>query len=222
VAALISTQKERQGFYPPKLIYDQAAGCGKTRAEVEQASNGHTLLVSRLPPFERRTDLFGPYDFTLSEDGNQLTCPNGKTSLVSYPAGGGEGRDFRFFDYQCWQGELPKGKKAPAPTQCCPLWENCRMATQGPRTIRKVFISHYRDQVLAAQQYNQTEGFDHEMKMRPEVERVIFELTNYNDARDCRRRGIQNADWQAQMCSTAYNIKRWMRRLEMPRMESAY
>jgi hypothetical protein len=211
VAALISSQKERQGFCPPKLIYDQAAGHGKTRDAIEKASNGQTLLVSRLYPYDKRSDLFGPYDFTLSEDGKSLTCPNEKTTDVSYPAGGGEGRDFRFYPFQCWR-ELPRGKESPDPAQRCPLWEKCRKADQGPRTNRKVFISTYRDQILAAQNYNQTEAFQKEMKIRPQVERVIFELTNYNDARDCRRRGTKNADWQAAMCATAYNIKHWMRK----------
>jgi hypothetical protein len=221
VAALIRTQKERQGFYPPKLIYDQAAGCGKTRAEVQVASTGQTLLVARLPPYEKRSELFGPYDFTLSADGQSLTCPNGKSTSVAYPAGGGEGRDFRFYPFQCWQGELPKGKEIPDPAQRCLLWAKCRKQNQGPRTNRKVFISTYRDQVQAAQNYNQTEAFQQEMKMRPKVERVIFELTNYYDARACRRHGIQNADWQARMCATAYNLKHWMRRLGMAWLPSA-
>ena len=34
VAELIEAQKEHQGYYPKKLIYDQAAGTGKARAEV--------------------------------------------------------------------------------------------------------------------------------------------------------------------------------------------
>ena len=51
------------------------------------------------------------------------------------------------------------------------------------------------------------------MKMRPAVERVLFELTHSYHARECRRRGTQNADWQAQMCAIAYNLKPWMRRL---------
>lgn len=220
VAPLISAQKDRQGFYPPKLIYDLAAGCGKTRAEVEQASHGQTLLVSKLPPYDRRTELFGPYDFTLSEDGKSLTCPNGKTTEVSYPSGGGEGRDFRFYPLQCWH-QLPRGKETPDLTQRCLLWDKCRNAEQGPRTNRKVYVSAYRDQVKAAQIYNQTETFQQEMKTRSNVERIIFELTNYHDARDCRRRGTKNADWQAQLCATVYNLKHWLRRLDMHRMNSA-
>jgi len=57
VAALVSEQKTHLGICPPKLIYDQAAGCGKTRAQVCAASDGQTLLVSKLPAYEKRTQL---------------------------------------------------------------------------------------------------------------------------------------------------------------------
>jgi hypothetical protein len=76
-----------------------------------------------------------------------------------------------------------------------------------------VFISNYRVEVRAAQEYNETEEFEVDLQQRPQVERVVFELTHYNGARHCRKRGLMNADWQAKMCAAAYNLKRWMRRL---------
>lgn len=214
VADLVKAQKERQGIFPEKLIYDQAAGCGKTRAEVAKVSDGQTQLSAKLPAYEGRTQLFAPYDFLLSKDGETLTCPNQKESKVAYPAGVGNGRTFRFYDFQCWQGTLPKGKQAPDPTLVprCPLWEKCRAAEQGPRSTRQVFISDYRPQVLSAREYNQTEAFTLDMKLRPKIERVIFELTHYNGARNCRARGKLNADWQARMSATAYNLKHWVRK----------
>jgi len=216
VAALVCDQVGRQGIYPEKLIYDQAGGCGKTRAEVEQVSGGKTQLVAKLPPFESRSSLYSPADFSLSEDGQTLTCPNGKSTYVAYPSISGDGRMFRFYDFLCWKGELPKGKKAPDASlvERCPLWEKCREAEQGPRTMRQVFISDYRAQVQAAREYNQTDEFQLDMKKRPGVERVIFELTHYNGARQARRRGLLNADWQARMCAAAYNLKLWVRKLQ--------
>jgi len=104
-------------------------------------------------------------------------------------------------------------------SQRCPLWERCRSERMGPRTLRQVFISDYRREVFAAQLYNQTETFELEMKARPEVERTIFDLTHYNGARQCRKRGRDNADWQAKMCAMAYNLKHWMRRIALsPRL----
>jgi hypothetical protein len=225
VAKLIAEQKSNLGICPPKLIYDQAGGHGKTRAEVERASDGQTQLVSQLPPYEKRSERFGPYDFSLSQDGAQLTCPNGKVSQVAYRSGSGDGRDFRFFGFQCWHDEPPIHMKQADLSNRCPLWGQCRDNRQGPRGMRQVFISDYREQVLAAQQYNQSDEFRQEMKQRSLVERVIFELTHYNGARHCRKRGVDNADWQAKMCATAYNIKLWMRRLYSyvrPRSQRAY
>lgn len=225
VAKLIAEQKSNLGVCPPKLIYDQAGGHGKTRAEVERVSEGQTQLVSQLPPYEKRSERFGPYDFSLSQDGSQLTCPNGKVSQVAYRSGSGDGRDFRFLGFQCWHDEPPVHMKQADLSKRCPLWEQCRDNRQGPRVMRQVFISDYREQVLAAQQYNQSDEFRQEMKQRSLVERVIFELTHYNGARHCRKRGVDNADWQAKMCATAYNLKLWMRRLYSyvrPRSQRAY
>jgi len=226
VAALISAQIERLGTCPPKLIYDKAAGSGKTRAEVEQASGGQTLLVAKAMPYDQRSPRFGPYDFSLSEDGQALTCPNGIVSTTAYRSASGDGCNFRYFADQCWNADPPKQMKAATPEQLacrCPLWEQCRDSRQGPGAMRQVFISDYRPQVLAAAAYNQTENFKKEMKQRPLIERVIFELTNYCSARHCRRRGLLAADFQAKMCATVYNLKWWVRKLSRnaPRQAAA-
>jgi hypothetical protein len=214
VAPLVAAQLKHQGTCPPKLIYDMAAGSGKTRAEVEQASEGKTQLVARQRPYDQRSERFGPYDFTLSDDGKVLTCPNGKTSNIAYRSGSGNGRDFRFYACQCWlNGEPPTRMKNADLSLRCPLWNQCRDSRQGPGAMRQVFISDYRDHVLAAKGYNQTEAFQVEMKQRPLIERIIFELTHYNGARRCRKRGTANADWQAKMSAVAYNLKLWMRKI---------
>ena len=46
-----------------------------------------------------------------------------------------------------------------------------------------------------------------ERKLRPRIERIIFELTHYNGARRCRRRGLIAADFQAKMAAAVYNLK---------------
>jgi hypothetical protein len=214
IAPLIAAQVEYQGTCPPKLIYDQAAGSGKARADIDLASHGQTQLVSRLLPYDKNAARFGPYDFTLSDDGQTLTCPAGKQSSTAYPSGTGDGRNFRFFACQCWlNAEPPTHMKDADLTQRCPLWEICRDNRQGPGAMRQAFISDYRNYVLDSKEYNQTEAFQAEMKQRPLIERIIFEVTHYNGARHCRRRGVDHADWQARMCSVSYNLKLWMRKL---------
>lgn len=214
IAQLVADQKEHHGICPPKLIYDQAAGSGKVRADVDKASAGQTQLVSKLIPYASRSDRFGPYSFTLSENGEILTCPAGKQSAIAYSSGEGDGRNFRFFACQCWlNGEPPKRMKDADLSMRCPLWEKCRDDRQGPGSMRQVFISDYRTYVLAARIYNQSDAFTGDMKLRSQIERIIFELTHYNGARHCRARGVDNADWQARMCAVSYNLKLWMRKV---------
>lgn len=210
---LTAEQKKHHDVSPPKLIYDKAGGTGKVRHAVDQASGGQTTVSAPLPDYAGRCDRFGPYDFSLSEDGNSLTCPQGKSTDVAYASQSGDGRVFRFFSFQCWQGEPPTRMKQADLSKRCPLWEQCRASRQGPRSMRQVFISDYRHLVEAAQIYNQSEAYKQDHKLRQRIERIIAELVRYNGARRCRRIGLRPADWQAKMSATAYNLKWWMRRV---------
>lgn len=77
--------------------------------------------------------------------------------------------------------------------------------------------SDYRAEVLAAAAYNQTPEFKADMKQRPWVERVIFEVTHYCGGRHCRRIGLEAADWQSKMSGMAYNLKLWTRKASRQR-----
>jgi IS5 family transposase len=206
VPALITAQQEHQDLTPAKLIYDAAAGTGKTLAQVRAVSDGHTHLVAPLLPFDKRTDRFTPDRFQLSDDGVTLTCPNGQTSSIAYRSGSGEGRTFRFFAPQC---------------RGCPLWELCRQDPSGSKAMRQVFVSDYRAEVDAARAYSLTPEFQADRQRRSRVERFIAELVRYNGARRARRRGRFNADFQAKMNATALNLKRWMRLLHRRRPQPA-
>jgi hypothetical protein len=196
VPDLIVAQQEHHDLTPHKLLYDAAAGKGKTLARVREVSAGETQLVSPLIGFKKNSPRFTPYDFTLSEDGSTLTCPNGQSSTTAYRSGDGEGRDFRFHHSLCHN---------------CPLWANCRAQQPGSTAYRKVFISDYRSDVDAARAYNETDAFAADRKRRPRVERFVAELVRYNGARRARRRGLQAADFQAKGAALALNLKRWVR-----------
>ena len=216
IADLVAQQQEHHDIVPSKLIYDAAAGSGKTRHEVAKAGDDKTktMVSAPLPGYANRSKRFGPYDFTLSADGESLTCPAGKETRISYRSGSGEGRSFRFCWFHCWEEKPPAWMKKADLSKRCPLWEQCRSKKQGPRKMRQVFVSDYRKEVEAAAAYNQSEAYKQDRKQRPKIERVIAELTRYNDARHCRKRGLRSADWQAKMSAVAYNLKWWMRRVE--------
>jgi hypothetical protein len=199
IPAVLAAQQTYHACCPPKLIYDAAAGTGKTHAQVAQATHDQTQLVAPLIPYAKRTDRFTPEDFTLAADRAALTCPHGVTSTVAYRAGGGQGLTFRFTAAQC---------------AGCRLWGQCRDPQVDPTHMRQVFISDFRAYVEVARAYNQTAAFKADMKLRPLIERLIAMLTRYDGAREAQRRGEDAADFQAKMCATARNLRQWVGALD--------
>ena len=193
---VLQAEAEHHDLVPEKFIYDTAAGNGKTRALVAEATAGQTQLVAPLPPTHTPTGKFTPAQFQLSADNLTLTCPNGQTTTLAYASGSGDGRLFRFLGLQC---------------RDCPLWASCRTQQPGSSRMRQVFISDYRREVEAAQRYNATEAFKLDLRQRPRIERIIAALVRYNGARSARQRGKVKCDFQAKMNAVAYNLKKWMR-----------
>ncbi|MEA3341868.1 MAG: transposase, partial [Chloroflexota bacterium] len=193
---LLEAQIEHHDTVPDKFIYDAAAGNGKTHAAVEEATDGQTQLVAPLISNGKDAERFTPADFTLSDDGDTLTCPNGQTTDTAYSAGNSEGRNFHFPASQC---------------EGCPLWEDCRGTEAEPGKPRRVFVSDYHSQRDAARAYSETDEFKADMKLRPNIERIIAGITRHNGGRRARCRGRYKSDFQAKMNATAYNIKRWFR-----------
>lgn len=167
---LLTAQIQRGDSPPQKLIYDQVAGHGKTAQEVNSVTQGQTQLVAYpMPP--KQSGLFDPGHFSLSDEGLSLTCPNSRSSRCRYRSGSGDGWIFRFLPAQC---------------RGCPLLKQCRGKDETPTTKRDVFINDYRpayDQLVA---YSKTDAFKQEMKLRPQIERVIAGLVLHNGARRAR------------------------------------
>lgn len=193
VAALVEAQIQHQGVCPDKLIYDQAAGAGRTRAEVAKVSAGRTQLVARVPP-QADNGRFSPDAFHFNEQA-ELVCPQGRRSTSSYYRADRDGNTYEFSAKVCAD---------------CPLWKDCRDPKASSSGARRVFISDYQHQIRQAEAYNHTPQFKQEMKQRPLVERVIFMLTHYDGARRARSRGVGRADFQAKMCATARNLRTWL------------
>ena len=195
---LLTVQSERGDPLPQKLIYDQVAGYGKTAHEVAVASDGQTQLVAYpMPP--KKSETFAPEAFALSDDALWLTCPNRRMTNRRYRSGSGDGWTFRFLPAQCLG---------------CPLLLACRGSDKSPTTHRDVFISDYRpnyDQLVA---YSQTDDFKLDMRLRPQVERVIAGLVLHNGARYAHFRGQVKVDFQVKMCATVYNARHWLVRLD--------
>jgi len=211
---LLTAQIEHHGLCPPKLIYDQAAGTGKSVADVRKATNGQTQLVAKPKPAHTKSkDRFDPTDFVLSDDTLTLTCPNGRSTTRRYRSGSGDGFNFRF----------PKGKCAG-----CLLLMQCRGKKYWPHppdpyalptSHRDVFISDYRVERQALVAYSKTDEFKEDMKLRPDIERTVSILVLHNGARRARFRGLEKVDFQLKMCGMAFNVKRWIAKLSGKRQK---
>ncbi len=197
VAALIRQQWDHLGLRPFKLIYDQAAGAGKTRADVAKTSDGKTQLVTRVPP-PSVSGRFTPDDFHLLDDGH-LQCPAQRQTDNAWRSNNRDGLIYEFKAKVC---------------QGCPVWDQCREAGARPDGPRRVFISDYREEIQQARVYNQTPAFHDDMRLRPRIERIIFMLTHYDGARRARSRGLQAVDFQVKMCATARNLRTWLIQLD--------
>jgi hypothetical protein len=195
IPELLQSQIEHHDVCPDTFIYDQAAGRGKTAHLVAQATDGCTQLVVKPLPGKREKGRFAPEDFALSDDGLALTCPHERVSRRKYRAGSGDGHNFRFIAAQCLG---------------CPFLEPCRGSTDTPTKHKSIFISAYRADWDRLVDYSKTEAFTADMKLRPQVERVISGLVSHNGARRARFRGLEKVNFQAKMCAMAYNLKRWV------------
>jgi len=196
---ILQAQMVHQDHCPEKLIYDQAAGWGKIVHLVEQVTDKRTQLVAKPISPKRKPERFAPEDFSLSADGLSLTCLNGRISHKKYRSGSADGDSFRYSAPQCLG---------------CPLLQPCRGSEETPTGHKSVFISDYRAEWEQLKAYSQTEEFKLDMKLRPQIERIIAGLVLHNDARRTRFRGLDKVGFQAKMCATAYNLKRWLSLLQ--------
>ena len=196
IPAVLQAEQQHQGVVPPKFIYDAAAGAGKYFAAVAEVTGGQTQLVAPPIPYDSRTARFTPDDFALSPDETPLTCPRGRTTTTAYRSQSGQGRNFRFLPNQC---------------AACPLADACRGAAVPLEHMRQVFISDFRSAVAQARTYAQTPAFKADMRLRATIERFIANLVRYHDARQARRRGLPNCQYQAHMNAMAFNLRQWLR-----------
>ncbi len=181
---------------PAKLIYDQAAGHGKTVAHIEQISKKQTQLVCKpMPRKKKKADTFTHEDYRYDAEAHTLTCPNSRIATRVYRSGNADGDNFRFVAGQCVN---------------CPFLKQCRGSETPLTTHKSIFISDYQAAKQQLETYSQTDEFKQDMKLRPQVERVIAGLVLHNDARRARFRGKAKVDFQMKMCATAYNLKRWV------------
>jgi len=196
------------GFWPAKVCGDQIFGAGKHRAAVDQVSAGQTQLIALVPDYDKRTDRFVPSDFIPLAGGFGVVCPGGVISTKVTPKPGADGLTYYFTAKQCRGCPFIV---TPEQLALNPKLPHCRPPDGQPNARRTVFISDHRHYTLDALEYNQTAQFKQEIKRRPLIERIIFNLTNYHGARRCKSTGLEKATFQLRMAATAFNIRQLLR-----------
>ncbi len=195
---VLQTQSEQHGFFPAHVTGDMKYGYGKTRAQVTKVTGGKTQIIALVPDYDKRSDLYNPRDFTLTDDGLSLTCPHQQTTTRRYLTDSKGGVDFRFPAKLC---------------RACPLWDKCRGAEGKKSVPRNVFISFYRDEVAAAQEFNRSDTAKQGLKVRMNIERHIYCLTHIYGARHAHSYGQKRTDFQLKMQATALNLRQLVREL---------
>ena len=189
-AYLIEQEEAAHGNDVDALSIDGAGYRGAVLRELTDPAGLHLEVFT--PPTQRiPLTVFGPEDFTLSEDRKTLTCPAGQTTAHHERTTSDNGVKFRFSKKQCGD---------------CPLRAQClTSATTKSRTVVK---NDYEAEYRAAQAKAQTPEYAKIRKEHPAIERKLSELVRRHDLRHARYRGLSKVLRQALLTGMAVNLKR--------------
>ncbi|MGH9659571.1 MAG: IS1182 family transposase [Bryobacteraceae bacterium] len=192
---LLRQEEQAHGNHVETLSIDGAGYRGDLLRELTDPQGLNVEVI--VPPTERLPlTVFGPEQFTFSDDRRTLTCPAGQTTTQHERNTNDTGEKFRFSKKQCGG---------------CALREQC---LSNPRTkSRTVIKNDYEAEYRAAQAKAQTPAYAATRKEHPAIERKLSELVNRHDARHARYRGRPGVRWQMLLTGLVVNLKRIVRLL---------
>ena len=181
---LAEHQAERHGFMPEKMRGDGAYGSIENR-------KGFKELGIRLVAPERTSHDKGEYPkerFVYDDKNNIIVCPGGMMTTVFYYNKGSKSQVFFFDKEQCGS---------------CPLKQKC--TKNDFRTI-----SIHEDYAIQqeAKEYNGTEDYKEDMKMRSHIEPKQAELKRFHRLTRAKYRGLARVGIQAIYTAIVVNLKR--------------
>jgi transposase len=189
-AYLIAQEETAQGNEVAAISLDGAGYRGTVLRELTDPEGLHLEVFT--PPTERvPLTVFGPADFTLSDDRKTLTCPAGQTTTQHERNTKDTGVKFRFSKKQC---------------AGCALREQC--LAQPHTKSRTVVKNDYEAEYRAADAKAQTPEYAQVRREHPAIERKLSELVRRHDLRHARYRGLSKVLRQALLTAIAVNLKR--------------
>ena len=195
---LIESEEAAHGNNIESLSIDSIGYNGPALKALSDEANGPQLavFVPPKPDWSATPDLYQPADFSLNQEGDELTCPNGKTTRTRYRDDKDHGWVFHFRASLCSH---------------CPLRAQCVKANN--QTGRKVTKNDFQAQYQAAKQRATTDEFKQIRKAHPAIERKLNELVRWHDGRRVRYRGRLRVRAQYLLLAVVVNCKRIVRLL---------
>ncbi len=194
-AALLRQEEQAHGNDVRAVSVDSAGFQGAALRELTDPDVAVEAFTAPRPP--TRSPEVPPEQFTLSADGQSLTCPQGQAAARRrrHPAGG-------------WQFFFARAACAG-----CPLQPRC--VPQLPKaTGRTVFKSDYEADLQAARRKAGTAEYRAVRREHPAVERKLSELVRRHGARRARYWGRARVRLQQLLTGWVVNIKRMVRLLD--------
>ena len=188
---LVAEQIIKHNLLPKKLIGDTAYGDGFYRKDI------HDFGSEVIAPFKESTPrtkaVFPKTDFKIDRKKNTLTCPKG---IVAQP---------HFYD------SAHSSMVFHFPMSICRLCEwkpKCTNAREGRRTVR---IFDWQEMTNKSHEYNLTEDFKKDMKLRQPIEGKFSEMKRQHGLTRTRYRGLGKVGLQCFFTAAVMNIKRWIK-----------
>jgi transposase len=197
-AYLIGQEEHAQGNDVEAVSIDGAGYRGPVLRELTDP-DGLNLEVFT-PPTERiPLTVFGPEEFSLSDDGTTLTCPAQQTTTQHERNTNDTGVKFRFSKKQCGG---------------CGLRVQC--LSHANAKSRSVIKNDYEAEYHAAQAKARTPAYAKVRREHPAIERKLSELVRWHDIRHARYRGLPKVLRQGWLTALVVNLKRVVRLLVAP------
>lgn len=195
---LLKQEEQAHGNDVQALSIDGAGFRGELLRELTDPQ-GLAVQVF-VPPTERMPPtVFGPERFTLSADGQTLTCPAGQTTQQRQRNRMDTGTIFRFSKKQCAD---------------CPLRTQC--LEKAETKFRSVCKNDYEAEYQAAQAKAKTPEYAETRKEHPAIERKLSEMVQRHGMRRALYRGLGKVLMQGLLTGLVVNLKRMVRLLFTP------
>lgn len=181
---LAEHQKERHGIVPEKMRGDAAYGTIDNRKDFKE------LGIQLVAPEKTSNGKGGfPKDmFEFDEENGIMTCPAGMKTTVRYYNKGSRSNVYHFDKAQCGP---------------CLIKEGCTK-----RAFRTVSIHEDYAIQEEAKEYNATEDYKEDTKMRAHIEPKQAEMKRFHGLKRAIYRGLERVNIQALYTAMVVNLKR--------------